>query len=214
MVSSSAVLTFVLATLVFALVPGPSVLFIVGRAFALGRGAAMRTVLGNLAGVLVLVLAVSIGIGALLERMSAALLVLKIVGGLYLIWLGWTAFRERGDLDVQADLTPDAGGSALVEMRQGFWVGLTNPKALIFFAAILPQFVTAGSANPSLQMLALGLVFCAMATSMDLLWAIAAGSARQWFVSSPARLRRIRGTGGAVIMGLGVGVLATGHGRS
>lgn len=214
MVSSSAVLTFVLATLVFALVPGPSVLFIVGRAFALGRGAALRTVLGNLAGVLILVLGVSIGIGALLEQMSTALLLLKIVGGLYLIWLGWTAFRERGDLDPQADLTPHAGGAAHVEMRQGFWVGLTNPKALIFFAAILPQFVTSGSANPSLQMLVLGLVFCAMATSMDLLWATAAGSAREWFVSSPVRLRRIRGTGGVVIMGLGVGVLATGHRQS
>ena len=200
-----------LATLVFALVPGPSVLFIVGRAFALGRGAAVRTVFGNLAGVLLLVLGVSIGIGVLLEQMSTALLALRVVGGLYLVWLGWTAFRERGDLDPQADRTPDAGGSALAEMRQGFWVDLTNPKALIFFAAILPQFVTSGSANPSLQMLALGLVFCAMATSMDLLWAIAAGSARDWFVSSPVRLRRIRGTGGVVIMGLGVGVLATGH---
>lgn len=214
MVSSSAVITFVLATLVFALMPGPSVLFIVGRAFAFGRGAAVRTVLGNLAGVLILVLGVSIGIGALLERMSTALLVLKIVGGLYLIWLGWTAFRERGDLDPPADRTPQAGRSALVEMRQGFWVGLTNPKALVFFAAILPQFVTSGSASPSLQMLALGLVFCAMATSMDLLWAIAAGSAREWFVSPPVRLRRIRGTGGVVIMGLGVGVLATGHRHS
>ena len=214
MVSSSAVLTFVLATLVFALVPGPSVLFIVGRAFALGRGAAVRTVLGNLAGVMILVLGVSIGIGALLEQISTALLALKIVGGLYLIWLGWTAFRERGDLNPQAHPTPHAGGSALVEMRQGFWVGLTNPKALIFFAAILPQFVASGSAHPSLQMLALGLVFCAMASSMDLLWAMAAGSAREWFVSSPVRLRRIRGTGGVVIMSLGVGVLATGHRQS
>lgn len=68
MVSSSVVLTFLLATLVFALVPGPSVLFIVGRAFALGRAAAVRTVLGNFTGVLVLVLGVSIGIGSFLER--------------------------------------------------------------------------------------------------------------------------------------------------
>ena len=201
-----------LATVVFALVPGPSALFIVGRAFALGRGAAIRTVLGNLAGVLTLVVAVSIGVGTLLQQLSSALLALKIAGGLYLIWLGWSAFRDRGDLDPHTQtLESRTRRSALVDLRQGFTVGLTNPKAVIFFAAILPQFVSAGTAHPSMQMLVLGLVFCAMASSVDLAWAVAAGSAREWFAFSPVRLRRTRGAGGLIVMGLGVGVLATGH---
>lgn len=212
MVSSSAVLTFVLATFVFAIVPGPSALFIVGRALALGRAAAVRTVLGNLVGLLILVLVASIGVGAFLQQMSGALLALKIAGGSYLIWLGWIAFHQRGDVNLQAELSEaHTRRSALVDLRQGLTVGLTNPKALVFLVAILPQFVAVGSAHPSLQMFALGLVFCAMGSSMDVVWAIAAGSAREWFVSSPVRLRRIRGTGGLIVMGLGVGVLATGH---
>lgn len=212
MVTFSTVLTFALATFVFAIVPGPSALFIVGRALALGRAAAVRTVIGNFVGFLILVLIVSIGVGAFAQQLSGALLALKIAGGLYLIWLGWIAFHQRDDGNLEAELPQDhTARSAIVDLRQGLTVGLTNPKALVFLVAVLPQFVAVGSAHPSLQLFALGLVFCAMGSSMDVVWAIAAGSARQWFVSSRIRLRRIRGTGGLIVMGLGVGVLATGH---
>lgn len=203
--------TFVFGTLVFALVPGPSVLFIIGRALALGRRAAVLTALGNLTGVLVLVAVVSIGVGPLLDRFASALFALKIIGAVYLIWLGISAYRHRGELGVSTGPRAAPRDSDWKVFRQGAFVGLTNPKALIFFAAVLPQFVSTQGAHASVQILILGLLFCVMATTVDVGWAILAGTAQRWFVSSPARLRRVGGAGGLMLVGLGVGLLATGR---
>ena len=94
-------------------------------------------------------------------------------------------------------------------VRQGLIVGVTNPKAVVFFAAVLPQFVTPGGLAIPLQITILGLVFCLLATTVDIIRAYAAGTARQWFTGSPRRMRRVGGTGGVLIMGLGLSVLAT-----
>jgi threonine/homoserine/homoserine lactone efflux protein len=96
--------------------------------------------------------------------------------------------------------------------RQGFVVGATNPKTLVFFAAVLPQFVDAHAGAVTVQMLVLGLVFVGVAVVLDAVWALAAGAARDWFATSPARLRRVGGTGGLMMIGLGVGLAATGPG--
>lgn len=203
--------TFVFGTLIFALVPGPSVLFIIGRALALGRRAAVLTALGNLTGAVVLVVAVSIGVGPVLDRFASARFALKIIGALYLIWLGISAYRHRADLGVSSEPLTATRDSDWKVFRQGSFVGLTNPKALIFFAAVLPQFASTQGLHPSLQILLLGLLFCVMATTVDVGWAILAGTAQRWFVSSPARLRRVGGAGGLMLVGLGVGLLATGR---
>jgi threonine/homoserine/homoserine lactone efflux protein len=205
---SSLIVAFVLGTLVFMVVPGPSVLFIVGRALALGKKAALSSVLGNLIGVLCMVVLVALGVGALLERFATALYLLKIVGGSYLVWLGWCAFhsRTRGVETIDADAAKTSTAQAI---REGFVVGLTNPKALVFFAAVLPSFVSPDGPSPSLQIAVLGVVFCGLASSVDVLWALAAGSARQWFATSSKRIRRVESVGGLVLMGLGAGVVAS-----
>ena len=88
-------------------------------------------------------------------------------------------------------------------LREGFVVGVTNPKVIVFFAAILPQFVDYDRGHPAVQMLVLGLVFVAIALVSDSMWGLAAGTARVWLGRSPRRLAAIGGTSGVVMIGLG-----------
>lgn len=208
--TAAAIVTFLLGSLVFVLVPGPSVLFILGRAIALGRRAALATAAGNLAGVLLLVVGVSFGIGTLVERFAVALTVLKLLGAAYLVWLGVHAFRHRGEL-AGALTDPARRPRAGRAFREGVVVGVTNPKAIVFFAAVLPQFADPARASPAAQMLVLGLLFCALASGTDGAWALAAGTARDWLARSPARLRRLGGAGGLIMIGMGLGIAATGR---
>jgi threonine/homoserine/homoserine lactone efflux protein len=134
-------------------VPGPSVLFTVGRALALGRRAGVATVMGNT-----------------LERKGLARIV-----------------------------------------ADGFLVGVGNPKVVVFLAAVLPQFVDRAAGQVPGQLLVLGALFAAIALVCDCCWALAAGTARAWFGRSPRRLELIGGTGGLVMIGLGVTLAVTGR---
>lgn len=210
MPSTSALVTFLLASALLILVPGPSVLFIVGRALGHGRRAALSSVAGNTAGVLVLVGVVAAGLGPLAERSVLVFEIIKIAGAVYLVWLGVRTYRARGELVAALGTAPDLAAGRRF-LRQGFVVGLTNPKALVFFAAVLPQFVDPAAGNAALQMLVLGVVFCVLAAGLDSAWGLAAGAARDWFATSPARLRRVGGAGGLLLVGMGVGLAVTGR---
>ena len=210
MVTWSNLAAFALASLVLIAIPGPSVLFVISRGVVLGRRAALATVLGNCAGVYVQVAAVALGIGVIVERSVVVYNTIKLAGAAYLVWLGVRTFRNRRALVLAlgAPVTPKSGRRIL---REGFVVGMTNPKAAVFFAAILPQFTDPSLGHVPLQMLTLGVVFIAIATLCDGAWALAAGTARERLVSSPRRLEAIGGAGGAVLVGLGVGLAVTGR---
>ena len=210
MVTWSNLAAFALASLVLIAIPGPSVLFVISRGVVLGRRAALATVLGNCAGVYVQVAAVALGIGVIVERSVVVYDTIKLAGAAYLVWLGVRTFRNRRALVLAlgAPVTPKSGRRIL---REGFVVGVTNPKAAVFFAAILPQFTDASRGHVPLQMLTLGVVFIAIAMVCDGAWALVAGSARERLVSSPRRLEAIGGAGGAVLVGLGVGLAVTGR---
>ena len=94
---------------------------------------------------------------------------------------------------------------------QGVLVGFTNPKVLIFFAAVLPQFVDVDAGNPITQMLVLGLLFAVIAATLDSMWGLAAGTAREWLATSPSRLRRLGGAGGVMMIVMGAGLAMTGR---
>ncbi|GAA1397833.1 LysE family translocator [Pseudonocardia kongjuensis] len=207
--SAATTVAFLLGSLVFVVMPGPSVLFIVGRAVALGRRAALVTVAGNLAGVLVIVVLVALGIGTVVERSAVVLTVLKFAGAAYLVVLGVRAWRHRGDRPGPTGVV--AAGAGRRVFREGLVVGVTNPKAIVFFAAVLPQFVDPTQGTTTGQMLVLGLLFCALASVVDVGWALGAGAARDWFARSPGRLRATGGAGGLMLVGLGIGVAATGR---
>ena len=139
-ISAGQLLGFALASLVLIVIPGPGVLFIVGRALAHGRRTALATACGHAAGNYLVAACVAVGLGTLLERSAQAFVIVKVAGALYLVWLGIHAIRHRKSLAgaFSAALPPREGWRAL---RDGVVVGITNPKAYILFAAILPQFV-------------------------------------------------------------------------
>lgn len=210
MPTTTTIATFLLGSLAFALIPGPSVFFILGRALALGRRAALATTAGNCVGVLVIVVAVAFGVGSLIEKSLTALLVVKFLGAGYLIWLGVRTYRNRGHL---ADVMSTAAGHRSLRRAfgEGVLVGITNPKAIVLFGAILPQFADPSRPGLATQMLILGLLFVAVASMVDAAWATAAGSARDWCATSPTRLRRLGGLGGLILVGMGAGIAATGR---
>jgi len=201
-----AVLAFALTSLILIAVPGPSVLFVIGRSLAWGRGAGLWSVLGNELGGLVPITAVAFGVGAIVAQSVALFTIVKVLGALYLAYLGIQAIRHRRD-GLEADSSaPARRMSPLVVLRQGFLVGATNPKTIVFFVAALPQFVDFHAGAVPAQMLILGLIFTVIAFACDATWALIAGSARVWFARSPRRLAAVRGTGGGMMIGLG-GVL-------
>lgn len=201
---------FALAAFVLIVIPGPSVLFVVSRALAYGRRAALTTVVGGAAGSFTLAAAVAVGIGAVIQTSAIVYTVIKFAGAAYLVYLGVQAIRHRRALREAfgAKAAPISGGRTLVE---GFIVGVTNPKTAVFFAAILPQFVDPSAGHASLQMVALGAVFAAIALAMDSVWGVAAGAVRSWFGRSARRLDLVGGAAGLTMVGLGVGVAVSGR---
>ncbi len=203
MPSISSLVAFAVVSFVLIVIPGPSVMFVVGRALSLGRRAALVTVAGNAAGFYIQVVLVAVGLGAIVERSVAVFTTVKLIGAAYLVFLGVQAIAHR-----KVNAEPSIGGAEVVNHRSlfvdGFVVGIANPKTLIFFAATLPQFVDRGAAPAGLQMLALGVLFAAIALVSDSVWGLAAGTARTWFVSSPRRLELVGAAGGVAIVALGV----------
>ncbi|MFJ4684009.1 LysE family translocator [Streptomyces sp. NPDC091377] len=210
MVSAERLLAFGAMSFLLIVVPGPSVLFVIGRALAQGKRAALTTVVGNTIGAYVLIVAVALGVGSVVERSVLVFTLLKLAGAAYLVYLGVKAWRERGALwdAVQGNGSVQGGVRTFWE---GFAVGVTNPKTIVFFAAVLPQFVDRGQGQVALQMLVLGLVFSIIAVACDTVWGLVAATARDWFARSPQRLSVVGGVGGLTMIGLGVTVAATGR---
>jgi threonine/homoserine/homoserine lactone efflux protein len=210
MISSGQLLGFVIVSVVLIVVPGPGVLFVIGRALAHGRRTALATAAGHAAGNYVVAACVAFGLGALLERSAEAFTVVKLAGAVYLVWLGIQAIRRRGSLAdaMSSTAAPRAGWRAL---RDGFAVGVTNPKSLILFGAILPQFVNRGAGHVPEQMLLLALVSVSIGAVTDSAWGMAASGVRAWFARSPRRFALVGGAGGLAMIGVGVTVALTGR---
>jgi threonine/homoserine/homoserine lactone efflux protein len=202
-------LTFAVTSALLIIVPGPSVLFVISRGVALGRRAALLTVLGNAGGVFVQELAVAAGLGAVLERSTVLFDAVRLGGAAYLVYLGVQAVRHRRELSTVLDVTTTRPPSSI--LREGFVVGLTNPKLVIFFTAVLPQFVDPDGGPVPLQLLLLGGIFVGLALILDSCWGLAAGTARAWLSGAPHRLERLGGAGGLVIVGLGLRLAVTGR---
>jgi threonine/homoserine/homoserine lactone efflux protein len=204
--TSSQWLAFLVASILFIQVPGPSLLFTIGRALTVGRREALLSVVGNGLGVTMQVLLVAVGLGAVVAASVTAYTVIKIAGAAYVIWLGVQAIRHRGEARQALETrTAASHGHAL---RIGFVVGVTNPKTILFFVAFLPQFTNTAAGHISVQMAVLGLVFGAMAICSDSIWALLASRARDWFARKPHRLDRLGAAGGTMMVGLGVTLLA------
>jgi threonine/homoserine/homoserine lactone efflux protein len=212
MVPASHLLEFAALAAVLVAIPGPSVLFTISRPLTIGRGAALYTVAGNELGLCVQVAAVAFGAGALIERSAEIFTIVQWAGAAYLAYLGVQAIRHRRSM-AEALAPRLAPVRPVRAMRDGFVVGATNPKSIVFFVATLPEFTgrAAGHVPVQAQMLIVGALFPVIAFVLDSVWALAAGTARQWLARSPRRLALIGGAGGLAMIGLGVGVAATGR---
>jgi threonine/homoserine/homoserine lactone efflux protein len=203
-------LEFAITAFVLIVVPGPSVLFVVSRGVALGRRAALATVAGNTAGVMVQAILVALGLGALVERSDAAFTAVKLIGAVYLVVLGLRMLRNRHGLAALHDATEVPKGTRRI-VREGFIVGFTNPKAVVVFTVVIPQFADPSRGHVPLQLLVLGIVFLTIGVISDSAWAIASGSARTWIARSRGRLEALAGAGGVVLIGLGLRLAVTGR---
>ena len=203
MPTSSQWVAFLIASILFIQVPGPSLLFTIGRALTVGRREALLSVVGNALGLVVQVAFVALGLGAIVAASAAAYTVLKLVGAAYVVWLGISAIRHRADARIALESPGQTPAAREHAVRTGFIVGVTNPKTIVFFAAFLPQF-TSESGSTALQLAVLGVVFGIMAACSDSLWALGAGKARDWFARKPHRLDKLSATGGGMMVTLGV----------
>jgi len=195
---------YLVASILIILAPGPSVLFAIARAISWGRAAAIATVAGNALGMFALSVLVAFGLGPILQRSEIAFIAVQVLGGLYLIYLGIEAIRhsriQAADMINQGEVRP----SALRSIRDGFWVGALNPKGLVFFAAILPQFLDRDGSNLTSQLLFMGATFALLAIIGDGTWGVLAGTVRKWMANTPSRLIAMRRSGGVVMILLGL----------
>lgn len=212
MPTTSQFLAFAVASLLFIQVPGPSLLFTIGRALTVGRRDALLSVVGNALGLVLQVGGVAIGLGALVAASTTAFTVLKLLGAGYVVYLGVQAIRQRSAARaaMEMELTMERA-PAWRSVRTGLVVGATNPKTIVFFAAFLPQFIATG-APAAPQILVLGVLFGVLAVLSDSVWALVAGKARVWFAREPRRLDALGATGGTMMIGLGATLALQGGG--
>jgi threonine/homoserine/homoserine lactone efflux protein len=209
MVIPSRIIEYIIAAMIIILAPGPSVLFVIARAIAWGRKVAVFTVAGNVTGAFVLSSLVAFGLGPILSSSELAYSAVQWGGGAYLVYLGFTAIRAR---KIHAADMRNQGGSVPTfwrSVRDGFWVGALNPKGLVFYAAVLPQFVDIERGHVTSQLLLLGALFSILAFISDGTWGLLAGTARAWLASDEKRLENLRSTGGIVMITLGLLVIAS-----
>ncbi|MHB8324066.1 MAG: LysE family translocator [Candidatus Dormibacteria bacterium] len=203
-------LAFVLTASVLAVAPGPSVLFVVSRSLVLGRTAGLATAVGDCLGIIVQVVVVSVGVGVVLEQSIIAFNVVKLAGAAYLVYLGVQAIRHRRSLrnTLHAKVEPRKTRRVLWD---AFVVGVSNPKGVVFFGAVFPQFIDRSAGHVPLQLLTLGAIFLVLSLVADCAWGLGAGAARSWFARSPRRLEAVGGAGGLAMIGIGVTLAIAGR---
>jgi len=199
---ASSVLSFLVLALVVIVVPGPSVVFVIGRAMILGTKGAVLSVLGNALGVGVQIITVALGVGSLVYASPGAFLVIKILGAGFLIYLGWQGIAHRKEFSTQLENGVETSTRRI--LLDSAAVGITNAKTLVFFIATFPLFVAPSAGSVVLQMLFLGGLFFVIGVASDIVWAVAAGRARHWFSRSASRLAGVRLAGGLALIALGL----------
>ncbi|WP_323119497.1 LysE family translocator [Burkholderia alba] len=201
---------FVVAVFLLNITPGPDTAYIVGRSVAQGRSAGLMSALGISAGCCVHALACAFGLTAILAASATAFTVIKIVGAVYLIYLGVRLILTKSAPAAQAEPLKRGQDKSLHQLfAQGFLTNVLNPKVVLFFVSFFPQFVSADSPHKILAFLTLGVVFFLMSTTWACLVAWIAGSVTARFSGKPAVKKWLdRGVGSAFV-GLGLKLAAT-----
>jgi threonine/homoserine/homoserine lactone efflux protein len=198
---------FIATAILLIITPGQDTFFILGRSLSGGRQAGIAAALGVSAGTVVHTVLAALGLSALLATSPNAFMAVKLAGAAYLVYIGVRALWSRASGipgEVSGDDGRDAAHASRVAFRQGVLTNLLNPKVALFFLALLPQFIEAGSATKVGAFLALGLLFVAMGLVWCVMLAIAAASLRELFLRKPSMSTLLNRFAGAVFIGLGI----------
>jgi RhtB (resistance to homoserine/threonine) family protein len=198
---------FIATAILLIITPGQDTFFILGRSLSGGRQAGIAAALGISAGTVIHTVLAALGLSALLATSPYAFKAVKFAGAAYLIYIGVRALLSRSEGLAVAPGDPGSTASSQLEwsaFRQGVLTNLLNPKVALFFLALLPQFIAAGSAHKVSAFLALGLSFVAMGLLWCVMLAIAAARLRSAFLRRPSMATVLNRIAGVVFIGLGL----------
>lgn len=199
-------LLFLLMATATVLSPGPGVVMTLSNALRSGRRGTVGGILGIAAGALVVAVISATSLGVLLATSAQAFTVLKFVGAAYLVYLGIRLWRSPVlNLSLETDPSADRFGRRFIE---GITIQLTNPKVVLFFLSIFPQFIDPTAAY-GVQFAVLSLTYAGIVVAVHLVYALFAKRARRWLVSERGG-RIMNRTAGTTFLFFG-GVLATAH---
>ena len=193
----SSFIAFILVAAVQTGTPGPSTLFLLNNALAVGPLRALVALSGDLAAIALLATLSALGMGALLLSYPVAFLVLRLLGAAYVLWLGWTYLRSPSPQS-ERTATPQQSGAAL--WMHSFGVGISNPKAVLFFAALFPQFLPADGGASLMVLLVVTFVIVKFVILGG--YALAARQAVR-LLQRPEHARRGRMLTGLIFIGFG-----------
>ena len=205
----SQLLFFVTTAAILLAIPGPAVLYIVGRSIGQGRNAGLISALGIGLGTLIHTDAAAVGLSALLVSSATAFSVVKYLGAAYLVYLGIQRLRSEESLAAASDTVAPRATLARV-FSQGIVVNVLNPKTALFFFAFLPQFIDPARGHVATQILSLGVLFACMGTASDCLWALFSGSVAGWLRNKQRWMRNERYVSGGILISLGLATALAG----
>lgn len=197
-------LVFVLAAFLTSLSPGPATLLAVSNSVGFGRAQAFFSSIGNATGIFLVSSVSMLGLGAVLAASATLFLVFKTMGALYLMFLGYRQWVSKENVFARTATASAGKGSAFKFYRQGLLVAVTNPKSIVFFTALFPQFIKTGGSLMA-QFFTLTLTFIACSLCTHLLYVMLSGQIKAWFGQSHRAMWFNRVSGG-VFMLFGVGV--------
>jgi threonine/homoserine/homoserine lactone efflux protein len=191
---------FLAAAFVIAAIPGPGLFYVAARTLSEGRGSGFASTAGTALGGLVHVVAGSLGISAIILASAELFAAVKLVGALYLVWLGIKTFRSaRRMLSIESQPVGDKRAFC-----DGVLVEALNPKTAAFFLAFIPQFLDPMGSNPTLQFITLGAISVMLNTFADVIVVLMASATRAQLIGRPHLMRRLTQGSGIFIAGLGL----------
>ena len=206
MIPFDSLTTFIIASTLLSLAPGPDNIFVLMQSALYGKKSGLVVTLGLCTGLIFHTCAVAIGLAALFQTSTLAFNLLKIIGAAYLLYLAWQAFLAS-TMNLESD-KPLIKSFKKLYLR-GVIMNLTNPKVTIFFLAFLPQFASPDVGEIAPQILILGIVFICVALLIFGAIALFAGTIGEWFSHSPKAQIYLNRIAATVFTGLAIKLATT-----